>query len=179
MGFQPSDGLWKRKLHYIQQPARIRIKRTLPLHWIYQADALPYPRKRSKLLCWAHFKGYSLPFPFLSSYSQDKCCQKQTEVESSNLTQNNLRNYQSHEWSWTAITSVSRRSRFVALPTCTQAGWKPHTFPTDRQPQKGPCVPALSIPWGQTYPVQSVFAEILGSKTHLREEPVLFQSRRL
>lgn len=100
--------------------------------------------------------------------------------EANSLTQNNLRNCQSHQWSQAAITSGSRRSSFVALPTRTQAGRKPQTYSTARQPQKGPCASALSTPRGQTYPVQScICTDLSRFKNRPQGEPVLFQNRRL
>jgi len=179
--FQPSDGLWKRKLSYIQKPAT--------LHWAAQSQseedsatlldlpgwcsALPKQRKQTALLgtlqkLW--------PAPSYFSHSQDKRCQKQTKgdgVISHKTTLETAR----------ATTRAEPQSRLqaerlqstdekaAALPTRTQAGYKLCAPPAPRQPQKGPRAPALSTPWGQTYPARCVFAKIsAGSETHLSEK---------
>lgn len=91
-GFQPSDGLWKRKLHYIQQPATVRIKRTLPAPLDLQGwcSALPKEEKQIALLSTLQRLQPALSFLPVHRVSAVKSKQR---GESSNLTQNYLRNW--------------------------------------------------------------------------------------
>lgn len=72
---------------------KVRVKRTLPLCWIYQADALPYPTKRSN--CSADHTSKALACPFLFFLFTGQVRSKANKGGSSNLTQDYLRNCQS------------------------------------------------------------------------------------
>lgn len=152
----------------------VRTKRTLCA--MHQADALPYPREANRS---AGHTLKALACPTYSSYSQDRQCQKQTEVERSHKTQKQpeppLEQSRNHCLKAERLQSVNKRKQLHS-PLVHRRG----TNPALKQPQKGPRA-LLNPPRGQTYPAQCVFAEIsVGSKTHLsREKPVLLQSQRL